>query len=486
MTGCRARRERGQAPPQESDCQVVPTAIAKRAFQPDAQAERRLEAASAAWREPGTAGAEETGVPVTGRRSSPTSPSAASGLGGLERVRRARQRLPANVRALGWVSFANDVASELAYPVVPLFLTVTLGAPVAVLGLIEGIADGVAVGLRGLSGWLSDRRGRRRVPWILAGYGASAAARALVAAATHWGFVLAGRLADRAGKAARTAPRDALIRDSTPPGLYGAAFGYHRALDTAGAVVGPLAAAVLLALGASLRSVLLVAVASGLVTLLLLRRVRELPAQAHSQGANDRAGTLSGRFWLQVAIWVVFSLGNSSDVFLLLRAHELGLGATLVIVAYALYNVAYAALGWPLGALSDRVGRTSVLVGGLCAFAAVYLGFALAPGAWAVWPLFVVYGAYVAATEGVARAWVADHVDGEASGTAYGIFAAATGASLLVASVAAGLLWSAVSPAAPFLLGAASATAAAALLVLSSPIVGERRRRPTPAPGGRR
>ena len=161
---------------------------------------------------------------------------------GLRRIGRARRGLPENVRALGWVSFANDFASELMYPVLPLFLTITLGAPVAVLGLIEGIAEGVAVGLRGVAGWLSDRAGERRRPWIVAGYSLSALARPVIAAAPAWGYVLVGRLADRIGKAARTAPRDALISDSTPAELRGASFGYHRAMDTAGAVVGPLIA----------------------------------------------------------------------------------------------------------------------------------------------------------------------------------------------------------------------------------------------------
>ncbi len=386
----------------------------------------------------------------------------------LARIRAQRQLLPRNVRALGWVSFANDLASELAYPVVPLFLTITLGAPVAVVGLIEGIAEGIAVGLRGLSGRLSDRAAHRRVPWIFSGYAVSAAARPVIAAAPTWGWVLGGRVADRLGKAARTAPRDALIKDSTPASLMGASFGYHRALDTAGAVVGPVIAVAMLASGASLRSVLWLAVIPGFVTLLLLRRVQETPAATASPRPAARvkppAVPMPRSFWFVLAVWVVFSLGNSSDVFLLLRSKELGLSSTLVILAYALYNVIYSGLSWPLGALSDRVSRPLVLAGGLVVFAVVYLGFAAAPSSRAVWPLFIVYGVYIAATEGVARAWVADHAPPGASGTAYGIFAAATGASLLFASVVAGLLWSHISPSAPFVLGAASAGLALLLL----------------------
>jgi MFS family permease len=384
------------------------------------------------------------------------------------RLAAAQRRIPANVRSLSWVSFTNDLASEMLYPIVPLFLTITLGAPVAVLGLIEGIAEGVAVGLRGVAGRLSDLGAARRRPWIAAGYGASAAARPIVAAAPAWGFVLAGRLVDRAGKAARTAPRDALIRDSTPHQLVGAAFGYHRALDTAGAVVGPLIAVGLLAVGFSLRGVLWLAVLPGAAAALLVFRVREASRRSPAEPVRSGAGrpALPRAFWMVLAIWMVFSLGNSSDVFLILRAENLGAGTTLTVLAYALYNLVYASLSWPLGALSDRVPRPAVVAGGLAVYVLVYIGFALASGPWAIWPLFVVYGVYIAATEGVARAWVADYAPEGAVGTAYGLFAAASGGALLVASVVAGVLWSQVGPAAPFVLGAVAATIALLFLVV--------------------
>jgi MFS family permease len=391
------------------------------------------------------------------------------------RISQARRALPENVRALSWVSFANDLASELAYPIVPLFLTVTLGAPIAILGLIEGIAEGVAVGLRGISGWLSDRAGERRRPWIVGGYAVSAAARPVIAAASAWGFVLAGRLADRLGKAARTAPRDALIRDSTPPQLMGSAFGYHRALDTAGGVGGPLIAVALLGSGVSLRTALWVAVLPGVAALILTFRVREAPKREPKPALpTGPVRALPAGFWIVLGAWVLFSLGNSSDVFLLLRSHQLGLSSTLVILAYALYNAVYSLLAWPLGSLSDRIPRSIVLAGGLGIFALVYLGFAVAGGAWAVWPLFAVYGICIAATDGVSRAWVGDHVPPGLAGTAYGIFAAASGAALLVASLAAGLLWSHVSPSAPFWLGAGAAALGAAAIALTSRVAGSR------------
>jgi MFS family permease len=387
--------------------------------------------------------------------------------GVLRRVEQARKTLPENVRKLGWISFANDAASELAYPIVPLFLTITLGAPVAVVGVIEGIAEGLATGVRLLSGWVSDRTGNRRKPWILGGYGASAVARAGLAAAPAWGWVLGARIVDRLGKGARGTPRDALIRDSTPPELRGASFGYHRALDTAGAIVGPLVAVVLLESGVSLRGILWVACGLGAGVLVVLRGVREAPG--HADRASSPAPTrvpLPRPFWAALAVWVVFSLGNSSDAFLVLRARDLGLGAVVVVLAYAVYNLIYASLSWPFGAISDRVPRSVVLGAGLGVFTLVYLGFALASQSWTVWPLFAVYGVYIAATEGVARAWVADTLpDRSAVGTAFGVFFMATAAAALVASVVAGVLWTYVSPRAPFVVGAAAGLVALLLLV---------------------
>ena len=386
----------------------------------------------------------------------------------LVRIEQARRRLPANVRKLGWISLSNDAASELAYPIVPLFLTTTLGAPVAIVGLIEGIAEAIATGVRLLSGWVSDRMGDRRKPWIIGGYGASTAARAMLAAAPGWGLVLAGRVVDRFGKGARTTPRDALIRDSTPPELRGSSFGYHRAMDTAGAVIGPLLAVLLLESGVALRGILWVACGLGVITLVVLRGVREAPGHdpARATAVIAQREPLPPVFWGAIAVWVLFSLGNSSDAFLVLRARDLGLGVVVVVLAYAVYNVISCSLSWPFGALSDRVPRSVLLGGGLAVFAIVYFGFAVTSHGWAVWPLFATYGVYIAATEGVARAWIADTLpDRAAVGTAYGIFFLTTAAASLVASVVAGLLWTYVSPRAPFVVGAGAALIALVFLV---------------------
>lgn len=386
----------------------------------------------------------------------------------LGRLRAARDSIPANVRSLSWVSFANDLSSQLAYPIVPLFLTVTLGAPVAVLGLIEGLAEGVSVGLRGIAGGLSDRRGARRLPWVTAGYAATALSRPLLAVAPGWGVVLGARLLDRTGKAIRTAPRDALLRDSTPDGRLGAAFGYHRMMDTAGAVVGPLVAVGLLALGLSLRGALWFTLAPALVALILVRRVAEAPPRPRPvRAAGSRRVALPRTLLLPLGVLTIFALGNSSDVFLLLRAHDLGLSTTLVVLAYAVYNLFSALLAWPLGTLSDRIGRARLLAVGLAVFGLVYLAFAAGPPTWALWPLFAVYGLYTAATQGVAKAWIADRAGTAGAGAVYGTLASATGAAALIASVGAGLLWSHVGHAAPFLAGAASAAAALALLLVA-------------------
>jgi MFS family permease len=371
------------------------------------------------------------------------------------------RRIPANVRAVSVVSLVNDLASELAYPVVPLFVTTTLGAPVAALGVIEGIAEGVAVALGAASGWLSDRAGGRRVPWIASGYTVTAASRGAVAAATHWGLVLVGRVADRVGKAVRTAPRDALIRDSSDPALVGASFGFHRTLDTVGASIGPVVAVLLLAAGLSLRDVLWISVIPGLLAVLLVRRVREAPARPDGADSESR---LRAGYWPVVTAAVVFSLGNSSNAFLLLRAADLGLSQTLVILAYAFFNMVYAVFAWPLGSLSDRAPRGAVLAGGIAVYALVYAGFAVASRSWAVWPLFALYGLYVAATDGVLKAWVADHVEGPMAGTAYGIYAGLVGVALLAASVIGGVLWTTVSPSATFWFGVAFALASLPLV----------------------
>jgi MFS family permease len=376
-----------------------------------------------------------------------------------------------NVRAMGWTSLANDASSELLYPVLPLFLTVTLGAPASAVGAVEGAADAAAQVVGLYVGRRSDRV-RRRMPYVWTGYTMSNIAKPLVAVAPGWGWVLGARVLDRAGKGVRTAPRDALLRDSSEPGRAGAVFGFHRFMDSMGAVIGPLIALALLEAGLSYRQVIAVAVVPALLTMLALRRVVDVAATTAPRAElapHARLSELGRPFWSFTAAWTIFSLGNSADVFLLLRAHDLGLDATEVVLAYALYNVLYSGLSWPLGSLSDRVGKRRVLAGGLLVFAAVYAGFGLAATGAAVWPLMAVYGVYIAATDGVGKAYVSDLSPAAYRATGQGAFRLATGGAAVVASLVAGVLWQVIGPGAVFALGAAAALLGLAALVVLRP-----------------
>jgi MFS family permease len=382
-----------------------------------------------------------------------------------------------NVWAMGWTSLLNDSSSELLYPVLPLFLTTTLGAPAAAVGAVEGAADAASqiVGL--VVGRRSDRM-RRRMPFVWAGYTLSNIAKPLIAIAPAWGWVLGARVLDRTGKGVRTAPRDALLRDSSDPGRTGATFGFHRFMDSLGAVIGPLLALLLLSAGLSLRQVIAVAVVPAFLTMVALRSVRDVPATAGPPVVDAEAApaptpgsarTLSRPFWTFTAAWAIFSLGNSADVFLLLRARDLGLSATGVVLAYALYNTLYSGLSWPLGNLSDRIGKRRVLTLGLLLFAAVYAGFGLAASGAVVWPLMAVYGVYIAATDGVGKALVSDLSPPDHRATGQGTFKLVTGGASVVASLVAGVLWQAVAPGAVFALGAVAALLGLAALAATPP-----------------
>lgn len=376
-----------------------------------------------------------------------------------------------DVFVLGLVSFFADVAGEMLYPIVPVFLTATLGAPVAAVGLVEGVAECAASLLRTVSGWLSDRIGRRR-PLVALGYGLSAVAKPLLALAFGWPLVLLARFLDRTGKGVRGAPRDALIAEWSAPAERGRAFGFHRMMDTAGAVVGPLIALVALWLLAdNLRLVFVLAFAPAAAAVSLVALVRER-RPVGAKGAPPVSFRLSGydrRFKALLVVTLVFALGNSSDAFLILRARDLGLSAAMVVLAYTVYNVVYAALSLPAGIVSDAIGRRNVMLVGFGIFAAVYLGFAVAGNAALVWPLFAVYGAYIALTDGIGRALVADLVPADRRATALGLYSTVLGVTVLAASVVAGVLWDLIGPAAPFLYGACTAGLATLLLAALLP-----------------
>jgi MFS family permease len=378
--------------------------------------------------------------------------------------------LSRNVVLLGVVSFFADISSEMVYPVIPLFLTGTLNTPLVAVGLIEGVAESTASIFKLIGGVLSDRV-RRRLPFAFAGYGLAAIAKPALAAATVWPMALVARFVDRSGKGIRNAPRDALIAASSDSGSLGRAFGLHRAMDTAGAIAGPLIAIGLLAaLDDNYRPIFLIAFIPGVLAVLALLGVREV---RQTRTTPEGASFLSlrgydSRFLVFLAISLLFAAGNSSDAFLILRAHDIGLGAATVVLAYIVYNVTYAGLSYPGGALSDRIGRRPILVTGFLIFALVYAGFAAVTDDWMIWPLFAVYGGYIALTEGVSRAYVADLVPDERRASAIGLYSASTGATLLIASLIGGALWDFIGPSATFIFGSATAFAAALAFLITS------------------
>ncbi len=374
--------------------------------------------------------------------------------------------LPRTVWLLAFISLVNDAASDMIYPLVPLYLTGVLMAGPRALGLIEGIAEAASSLLKLGAGVLADRT-RNVKHWVVAGYGIGGLARPLIAFATSWFGVLVCRFADRVGKGLRTAPRDALLTLSTRPDQRDIAFGFHRAMDNAGAVVGPLLAAGLLALGVSLRGVLLCAFVPAAIVVWLTLAVPDPDRTALSKAApftwNLREFPHAFRRYLVVL--ALFMLGNSSNMFLLLRAKELGLGEAEVPMLWALVSFVAAVFSTPLSALSDRLGRRRLIVGGWTVYAALYLVFGLLPAKpWLLWPMFGAYGVFLAATEGVEKALVADLVPGANAGTAFGWYNLIAGASLLPASALFGWLWAIASPLVAFAFGSACALSAALLL----------------------
>jgi MFS family permease len=348
-----------------------------------------------------------------------------------------------NLKVLSGVSFLQDSASELLYPILPIFLTVTLGAPVAVVGAVEGLAEGAASAAKLAAGRLADRAGRR--PMVAVGYGLAAAGKVLIAVAVVWPVVLAGRCVDRLGKGVRGAPRDALLVDGVPVTARGRAFGFHRSMDTAGAVVGPLVGlAGYELLHHHLRPLLVLAVVPAVASVLLVAAVRERPRPDPVAAADRHApagARLPGSYWRVVAALTAFSVVNFPDALLLLRVRALGLSVAWMIVAYVVYNAAYAAASYPAGAVADRLGPRRVYGVGLGCFAVGYLGLGLAGSPVWVWPLLVVYGGFTACTDGVGKAWVSRLVDADQQGRAQGTFQGLTGGAVLVAGIWAGLAW---------------------------------------------
>ncbi len=376
-----------------------------------------------------------------------------------------------NVIILGLTSFFTDISSEMVYPLIPFFLTLRLGASPEVLGLIEGIAESIASLLKVFSGYISDRLKNRKGITIV-GYGSSAVGKLLLVAATGWGMVLGSRVIDRLGKGIRTAPRDALIADSSAEAKRGTSFGLHRALDTAGAVVGvAIAYLVFTRLAAeNYRDIFLISLIPAIAGVLLLAFVREIrKVDKEAKLPSLRWNVLPRKLQLFLIVALIFTLGNSSNTFLLLRASNLGFTPAAAILLYLVYNVVYGLVSYPAGRLSDRIGRKTLLVAGYAFYGLVYLGFALvnaAQQAWILWGLFGLYGLYIGFTDGVEKALVSDLAPSNIRATAIGLHATLIGIGLFPASFIAGQLWDRVSPAAAFYFGGATGLIAAIALTL--------------------
>jgi MFS family permease len=375
--------------------------------------------------------------------------------------------IPKNVFALGWVSFFNDLASEMIYPIVPIFLTSFLGVPVAIVGLIEGIAESTASILKFFSGWLSDRFQKRK-PFVISGYALSAFSKIILGLSYIWPLVLAARFVDRFGKGIRTSARDSLITESCPENIRGKSFGFHRALDTLGAVFGPLAAILFLAIfNNNIRLIFYIAIIPGLIgIILLLIFVREKKKNALCfRDLKLKWRDVNPSFKIFLLINIIFSIGNSSDAFIILRAQNLGLAIKTTIFAYVLFNLTYALFSIPAGAIVDKIGAKKILITGLLIFSLVYLFFGLINSNLFIWFLFPVYGIYMALTEGVGKAYISLLVPQEKSGTAFGIFQTSIGICSFFSSLIAGVMWNYINVRIPFYFGSITALISAILFI---------------------
>jgi MFS family permease len=386
--------------------------------------------------------------------------------------------LPRNVWVLTATSFLTDISSEMIGYLIPLFLANVLKTGTAVIGLIEGIAETTASLMKIYSGALSDKLGKRK--WLtVAGYALSTIAKPFLYFAETWHWVLGVRFSDRLGKGIRTAPRDALVADSINDKQRGLAFGLHRAGDTAGAFLGLGIAAVIVWLtqagAADLTrrtfqiAVLVSILPAALAVLVLALGARDVAGEGKSKVPALSLKSMDVRFKAFLLVVILFTLGNSSDAFIILRGQERGLDVLQVMLMLMTFNLIYASLSGPLGALSDKIGRRKLIIGGWIAYGLAYLGFALSHTGWQIWTLFGLYGIYYAASEGVGKALIADLVAPARRGTAYGLYNAAVGLTAFPASLIAGILWQGAfgwtgfGASAPFFFGAVMALLAGVL-----------------------
>lgn len=377
-----------------------------------------------------------------------------------------KQRLRPQVILLGFVSLLNDSSSEMIYPLLPIFLASYLGAAPVVIGLIEGGADGLASVLKYFAGAWSDRMPKRK-PLIAAGYSLAAVSRVLIPIARVWPLVLFARLIDRTGKGIRSAPRDAMIADVTPEESRGKAFGFHRALDHTGAIVGPLIALLLMdGMHVPMRTIFFVAVIPGAIGVALLLAFLREEQHITKEATSEVHGTLPAPFWKAVAAVALFSLANSSDAFLLLQAHVAGVATAMLPALWAAHHVIKALFSTRAGALSDRVDRTLLLIAGWCCYAVIYFAFPFARSLTFFVGLFILYAIPFALYEGAERAWIAEFAPAELRGKGFGYYYLANGLCVLAGTALFGWIYQSISHTAAFFTGAVLAVAAAAWVAI--------------------
>ncbi|EKD53382.1 MAG: hypothetical protein ACD_61C00053G0002 [uncultured bacterium] len=373
-----------------------------------------------------------------------------------------------NVIILGVVSFLNDVASEMVYPIVPIFLMSVLGAPALVVGFIEGLADSVSKLLMAFSGVLSDRSQKRK-PYVIWGYSFATFSHLIMATAGSWPIVMFGRIVNRTGKGIRTSARDALITESSDKVSRGRNFGFHRTLDSLGAVVGPLISILILkSLDGNYRNLFLIAFFPALFGVLLFTfLVKEKPKLPLGlKGLRFEWSKANDSFKIFLLISFIFSLGNSSDVFMILRAQNLGLSIGLTVFTYVLFNSVYALLSLPAGIIADKIGARKVLFIGFLMFALVCLSFGFIDSSFWIWILFPIYGIYMALTDGVSKAYISKLIPHEISASAFGIYQTLMGVGTFLASTLAGALWTFSGVRTPFYFGGVMALVAAFLFLV--------------------
>ena len=378
------------------------------------------------------------------------------------------KNIPKQVLVLSFVSLFTDIASEMLYPITPIFLTVVLGSSMAVVGIIEGVAEVTAGLLKGYFGRLSDKLKKRSV-FVVLGYSLSALSKPLPGIFPALSAVITSRISDRVGKGMRTAPRDALLA-TYAEGKTGAVFGFHRGMDTLGAALGPIGALILLHFfPGDYTLIFLVAFAPSVIAVSFTLFVKDNPASFKKATKKNYAEFWSSApYQYKIILFLVtlFSFVNSSDVFLILKSKDISDSASLAIWGYVFYNLIYAFASYPIGKYSDKTGKKKVYIGGLYIFSVVYLGFAVFPDIFLIWPLFALYGIYAASTEGVVKAWVSDLIPDEQRGSAIGLLTMMTSLSIMLGSFLAGILWDQFGSFVPFILSSIVSAVIATVFII--------------------